>query len=45
MEAIRSSEMLILTRATRHHIQEDGILHTRRRENFKFYTALTGWVL
>jgi hypothetical protein len=29
MEAIRSSETLILTRATRRHMPEDGILHVR----------------
>jgi hypothetical protein len=27
MEAIRSSEMAVFTRATRRHVPEDGILH------------------
>jgi hypothetical protein len=27
------------------YIPEDGILHSHRRENLKFYTALTGWDL
>jgi hypothetical protein len=35
MEAILSSKASILTRATRHHIQEDDILHSHRRENLK----------
>jgi hypothetical protein len=37
VEAIRSSEKLDLTRATRRHIPEDGILHSHRREQLKVY--------
>jgi hypothetical protein len=43
--ATRSSEMSVLTRGRRHNITEDGILHSHRRENFKFYIALTSWAL
>jgi hypothetical protein len=45
MEEIRSSETLILTRATRRDIPEGGILHSYRSENLKSYVVLTGWVL
>jgi hypothetical protein len=45
MEAICSSETLDLTIATLHNIPEDDILRSHRRENFKFYLALTGWTL
>jgi hypothetical protein len=31
----RSSETSVLTRATRRHMAEDGILHSHRRENLK----------
>jgi hypothetical protein len=45
MEAIRSSEISVLTRYTRRNIPEDDILHSHSRENFKSYIALTGWTL
>jgi hypothetical protein len=38
MEAIRSSQTSVLTRATRRNISEDGIPHSHHRENLKFYT-------
>jgi hypothetical protein len=37
MEAKRSSEMSVLTRAKRRDIPEDGILHSHRRENLNSY--------
>jgi hypothetical protein len=42
MEALRSSETSVLTRATRRNNQEDCIIHSHRRENIKSYIALTG---
>jgi hypothetical protein len=43
--AISTTETSVLTRATRRHIPEDGIIHSHRRENLKSYIALTGWAL
>jgi hypothetical protein len=45
MEAIRSSEPSVLTRATLRHIPEDAILHSHRGEDLKSYIALTGWTV
>jgi hypothetical protein len=45
MEATRSSETSVLTKATRCHIPEEGILHSHSRENLRTYIALTGWTL
>jgi hypothetical protein len=45
MQAIRSSETSVLTRTTQRNSPEDGILHSRLRENLKSYMALTGWAL
>jgi hypothetical protein len=44
-KALSSSESSVLTRATRRNIPENVILHSHRRENLKYYIALTGWTL
>jgi hypothetical protein len=42
IDALRSTETSVLTRATRRNIPKAGILHSHRRENLKSYIALTG---
>jgi hypothetical protein len=45
IEGLSFSETSVLTRTTRRNNTEDGILHSHRRENLKYYIALTGWAL
>jgi hypothetical protein len=45
MEAIHSTETSFLTRITRRHTSEDGILHIHCCKNLKSDIALTGWTL
>jgi hypothetical protein len=40
MEALSSSEMPVLTRATWRNIRQDGILHSHCRENLKSYNSV-----
>jgi hypothetical protein len=44
MEVLRSYEMSVLTRATWYNIQEYGILHSHRCENFKYCLFLWEFV-
>jgi hypothetical protein len=45
MEAIRTSEISVITKVTQRNVSEDGILHSHRREILKSYLALIGWAV
>jgi hypothetical protein len=40
IEAMRSSETSVLTRAAQRNIPEGGILHSHRREYLKYYDGI-----
>jgi hypothetical protein len=44
MEALRSSETSVLTRATLRNIPEDTIIHSHRRENLKSYIVFSNYL-
>jgi hypothetical protein len=45
MQVMHSSVALVFTRAARHNITEDGIIHNYLCENLKSYIVITGWAL
>jgi hypothetical protein len=45
MAATSFSKALVVTGATRRNIPKDGIFHSYRSENLKYYIALNGWAL
>jgi hypothetical protein len=45
MEALTSSETLVLTRATLRNMPEDDILHSHRHEKLKSHTIFSSYIL